>query len=205
MDKIFTKKNLFLVVPIVIFSACIIVMLALGISNCDNYILDFFQSHRTSFKTKAALVITNMCSVYVLGAIIAIMLIFFKNKKIWLFASINILLGLGINQIIKLAVARQRPISYMIVDESGYSFPSAHSMISMVFYGFLIYVLYIHIKNKVLKNVIAVVFAVLIPCIAMTRIYLGVHYPSDIFAGLLFGYIYLIIYVSIIKKYIQKG
>lgn len=205
MDKIFTKKNVFLTIPIVLFSIVIVLMLSIGVTKCDTYVLNLLQGIRTSNYTLISLIVTNFCSPWVLLAIILIMLIAFKNKKIGLFASLNIVCGLIINQIIKFAVARQRPISYMMIDESGYSFPSAHSMIAMIFYGFLIYILFLTIKKKWLRNMVVVLIALLIPCISFTRIYLGVHYPSDIFCGLLFGYIYLVIYITIIKKYMFKN
>ena len=58
----------------------------------------------------------------------------------------------GINLILKLIFSRQRPLEYMLIDESGYSFPSGHSMVSIAFYGFLIYICYNLIKNKAARK-----------------------------------------------------
>lgn len=204
MKKIVNKKNILIALPLVIFLILLVVMLSLGITRFDEYGLKFFQSLRTSKYTKIVLIVTNFCSPWILLGIILTMLLVFKNKKIGLFASINIVCGLIINQLIKYMVARQRPISYMLIDESGYSFPSAHSMIAMIFYGFLIYILFINVKRKWLRNILSVLISLLILSIAVSRVYLGVHYPSDIFCGLLFGYIYLVGYLKIVKKYIQK-
>ena len=204
MDKILTKRNVFLFIPICIFSVILILMLCLGVGRCDEFILNILQNNRTKILTVIALIVTNMCTPYVFLAIILILLLYFKNKKIGLFASFNLLLALVINQIIKHIVARQRPLSYMLIDESGYSFPSAHSMMSTVFYGYLMYIIFTKCKNKTLKIITLILFPLLIFSIALTRIYLGVHYPSDIFAGILFGYIYLLVYITIIKKNIAQ-
>ena len=143
MDKIFTKKNVFLTIPIVLFSIAIVLMLSIGVTKCDTYVLNLLQGIRTSNYTLISLIVTNFCSPLVLLAIILIMLIAFKNKKIGLFASLNIVCGLIINQIIKFAVARQRPISYMMIDESGYSL-------------FLVY----HLLEYILVYIIQVIFFV---------------------------------------------
>ena len=204
MKSIFTKRNLFLIIPMILFSIMLAIFLIFGISKVDDYILKAFENMRNPVLTTVVLIITNLCSPYVLLIIIFLLLIIFKNKKFGLFLSLDVFFGVVINQIIKFIVARQRPVGYMLIDETGYSFPSAHSMISMIFYGFLMYILYVNIKSKKLKKSLVVLMSILIILIALTRVYLGVHYPSDILAGLALGYIHLIFYVNIVKKYMFK-
>lgn len=86
----------------------------------------------------------------------------------------------------------------------GYSFPSGHSMISAAFYGFLIYLIYKKVKNKKLKITLIIVLSILIVSIGISRIYLGVHYTSDVLAGFTVSVSYLIIYTSIVKKIILE-
>ena len=92
-----------------------------------------------------------------------------------------------------------------MVSETGYSFPSGHSITSMVFYGYLIYLIYKYVDNKKIKIPLIIVLAILIPLIGLSRIYLGVHYTSDVLCGFLLGWIYLIIFISISNKYIIKN
>ena len=94
---------------------------------------------------------------------------------------------------------RPRPIEFRIIDENGYSFPSGHSMVSAAFYGFLIYLIYKNIKNKYLKWGLITILSLLIIFIGISRIYLGVHYTSDVLAGFLISISYLIIFTSLIK------
>jgi len=94
---------------------------------------------------------------------------------------------------------RPRPTEYRIIDESGYSFPSGHSMVSMAFYGFLIYLVYKKVENKYVKWLLCTLLSILILLIGVSRIYLGVHYASDVIGGFCFSIVYLIVFVRVIE------
>ena len=133
--------------------------------------------------------------------LLAIILFFIiKNKKVGLLAGANLIIITILNQALKIIVQRPRPTEYRIINEAGYSFPSGHSMVSMAFYGFLIYLIYKNIKNKYLKISLIVVLSLLIVMIGISRIYLGVHYTSDVCAGFLVSLSYLIIYINFANK-----
>jgi membrane-associated phospholipid phosphatase len=93
---------------------------------------------------------------------------------------------------------------YRIIEETGYSFPSGHSMISMAFYGYIIYLIYKYVKNKYIKWISIVLLSILICSIGISRIYLGVHYTSDVLGGFLISVSYLVIYISSIKKLLPE-
>ena len=86
----------------------------------------------------------------------------------------------------------------------GYSFPSGHSMISAAFYGFLIYLIYKKVKNKKLKITLIIVLSILIVSIGISRIYLGVHYTSDVLGGFLLSISYLILYTNIVNSIVDS-
>ena len=126
-----------------------------------------------------------------------VLFITIKNKKIGLLIGINLVTITILNQIFKFILQRPRPTENRIINENGYSFPSGHSMISMAFYGFLIYLIYKYVKNKKLKYISITLISILIIFIGISRIYLGVHYTSDVLAGFLFSISYLIIFILI--------
>ena len=138
--------------------------------------------------------------------IIAIISILFcikliKNKKL----SLGIILNLAgitiINQILKFIFRRERPSGYRLIEMSGYSFPSGHAMASLAFYGLLIYITKRLVKNKYLKILLITLNIAIIILIGVSRIYLGVHYLSDVLTGYSISIIYLLITTKLLNKY----
>lgn len=123
-----------------------------------------------------------------------------KNKKYPKFIILNLALVFVINRILKLIIARPRPERLQLVFEKGYSFPSGHSMVAFGFYGFLIYLIYKNIENKKIKYPLVAFLALLILFIGISRIYLGVHYVTDVIGGFIFAFLYLIVFVKYLYK-----
>ena len=124
-----------------------------------------------------------------------------KNKKL----SLGIILNLAgitiINQILKFIFRRERPTGYRLIEMSGYSFPSGHAMVSLAFYGLLIYITKRLVKNKYLKILLITLNIAIIILIGVSRIYLGVHYLSDVLTGYSISIIYLLITTKLLNKY----
>ena len=153
--------------------------------------------------TPIAKVITEFGGAIFLITLSIILLIVIKNKKIGILIWINLAISTIINQVLKNIIQRPRPTEFRIINQNGYSFPSGHSMASMTFYGFLIYLIYKKVKNKYLKWTLISLLSILIILIGASRVYLGVHYTSDVIAGILISTSYLIMFISIIKKYLE--
>ena len=154
----------------------------------------------TDFATPIAKFITNFGGAIFLSTICIILFIIIKNKKIGLSIIMNIAIIAILNQVLKRILQRPRPTEFRIIEETGYSFPSGHSMVSMAFYGYLIYLIYKYIKNKYVKCISIVLLSILICSIGISRIYLGVHYTSDVLGGFLISVSYLIIYIMFTNK-----
>ena len=127
-----------------------------------------------------------------------------KNKKTGLYILANLGIATILNQILKNIFQRPRPTEFRIINETGYSFPSGHSMVSMAFYGFLIYLIYKNVKNKYLKWISITILSLLITLIGISRIYLGVHYTSDVLGGFLISISYLIVFTNFLPRKRRK-
>ena len=158
----------------------------------------------SDFVTPIAKFITNFGGAIFLSIATVMLFLLIKNKKIGLSIISNIVIITILNQLLKRILQRPRPTELRIVEETGYSFPSGHSMVSMAFYGYLIYLIYRYIKNKYVKWTLITILSILICLIGISRIYLGVHYTSDVLGGFLLSISYLVIYISSIKKLIPE-
>lgn len=158
----------------------------------------------SDFVTPIAKFITNFGGAIFLSIATVMLFLLIKNKKIVLSIISNIVIITVLNQLLKRILQRPRPTEFRIVEEKGYSFPSGHSMVSMAFYGYLIYLIYRYIKNKYVKWTLITILSILICLIGISRIYLGVHYTSDVLGGFLLSISYLVIYISSIKKLLPE-
>ena len=158
----------------------------------------------SDFATPIAKFVTNFGGAIFLIILAMTLLILIKDKKIGLSILSNLVIITVLNQLLKIILQRPRPTDYRIIEETGYSFPSGHSMISMAFYGYLIYLIYKYVKNKYIKWISIVLLSILICSIGVSRIYLGVHYTSDVLGGFFISISYLIIYISVVNKFLIR-
>ncbi len=197
---------------IIIFIATIVFLAILWTLDSDNImrndmlIYNFISKHFINdISTMFFKFITNLSGEVFIITLTVLLVIFIKNKKLKLIIPINLIIITLLNLILKNIVQRPRPTEFQIISEKGYSFPSGHSMISMAFYGLLIYLIYRYVRNKKLKYSLIISLSILIFLIGISRIYLGVHYASDVIAGFCISLSYLLIYINIVKKLVLKN
>ena len=165
----------------------------------DKQVYSFISKFIKPSITPNIIRITRITSASVVIIITILVLILFKNKKYGIYMSINLILITLFQLILKNIFTRNRPIDINLIDETGYSFPSGHSLTSMAFYGFIIYLIYTSKLSKKIKIISITSLVILILMIGISRIYLGVHYATDVIGGFSFSLTYLIIYTNIIK------
>ena len=163
----------------------------------DNNIYLLLNNLENSILTNFFKIITYLGSAYILIFLAFISLFFIKKNNKYKYISINLALAFLFNQILKNIFRRTRPLFKHLVKESGFSFPSGHAMVSFCFYGLIIY--FIHKSNLKHKRIYEILLIVIIVLIGLTRIYLGVHYFSDIIGGFLFGLLYLLLFIRLLK------
>lgn len=193
-------KNIVLSV-LVIFLIVIIFLLKMDkLSWLDDTIYNFISLFICQEFTNFFKFITNFASFTYITIFIILIFIFVKDKKIGILVAVNSINGMIINRILKSIFVRSRPDVVKLIKQGGYSFPSGHAMASMTFYGILIYLIYKSNINKKLKCILIIILSILILLIGISRIYLGVHYASDIIAGYIVSLIYLIVFINIVNK-----
>ena len=198
MSKI-TKQSL----KIILFSLCIILFVYLTkllllneIKLFDDMVFNLVANLRCEPLTIIFKFFSFLCSFYFVTILTIIIMLFSKDKKVTFYIVLNVLFCFFLNQTLKFFFARSRPTEINLIVENGYSFPSGHSMLSLAYYGFFVYlILNSNIKRK--NKILAIIsLALLIFFIGLSRIYLGVHYASDVLAGFAISAAYLILYIQ---------
>lgn len=108
--------------------------------------------------------------------------------------------SLALMFILKNLFGRQRPDIPLLREAAGLSFPSGHAFMSVTFYGLMIYIVWETIKRPWLKITLAVLLVLLIHIIGFSRIYLRVHYASDVIAGFATGFLWLVTSLWIMRR-----
>ena len=166
---------------------------------------ELVTTRMTDGVTWGAKIITKMASPVVLVLLTFVLFGVLKDKKTKYSIFINLAVAASLNSIIKHVIQRPRPVGYRLIDEKGYSFPSGHSMVSMAFYGYLIYIINTNVKSKWIRIVSTILLSILIVLIGTSRIYLGVHYTSDVCGGFCVAIAYLMVYTGILKRMSNKN
>lgn len=186
-------------------SCCLVLFVILGyivkfyettLQFIDQPISDLIRAHMTEGKTAFYIAITQLGSGTVIAGLVFLVVLFCLYRKyfseaLWVLINAALIAGIG-NYLIKFVFERQRPSVTHLVTETHFSFPSGHAMGSMLFYGTLILILPAVIKNQRWRIGVQIALGLLILLIGISRIYVGVHYPSDILGGYLLGAAWLV-------------
>jgi len=124
-----------------------------------------------------------------------------QRRKIHLFL-LAVVLTLGVSEIAKYLFQRSRPdLNLALISAQGYSFPSNHAVIAVVFYGLLSYFLFQFLKREWLKKILILSLAILVFLIGGARIYLGAHWFSDVIGGWSLGLSLLILFLGFYQRW----
>lgn len=157
----------------------------------DKAVLDFFISMRREWLTEIMKAFTFIGGIeFIFPASAALLVWFWLSKRIFhfllLFFSVSVSAGLVF--LLKDFFARLRPgIESQLVNENSLSFPSGHAMMAIAFWGVLAYFLAKRVRNRFWKNFSVAIIIVLAFSISISRVYLGVHWPTDILGSWILG------------------
>lgn len=171
-------------------------------SSLDDPVRRFFYGLRNDVMTPFIIGITHMSHTKFITALCLILLILRPTRKIYgIPVSAGAILVTILNKTIKHIVQRMRPGDIRhLVHEGGFSFPSGHSITSMFVYGLLLYLILTHVKKRWLRNLLAAMAAIPMILVGPSRIYLGVHYPTDVLAGWCLGFAALMAVIEVLQR-----
>ena len=193
-----------LVLGLLLFFYLVRLINANTISILDNYIYNLIKGFISPKMTPIVKFITEFGNYTVMIPVIILFYLFNKDKSFNRYFTINLVAIFTSNFIVKNIIRRDRPIDINLIIENGFSFPSGHSMVSFAFYGFIIYYVYCSHLSKLEKTIIISILTLLVLMIGLSRIYLGVHYASDVIGGFVLALVYLIIFIKYIYKKEKK-
>ncbi|HEY0828729.1 MAG TPA: phosphatase PAP2 family protein [Bacilli bacterium] len=178
-------------------------------SEFDSVTEEFIRGLASEGLTTAANMITRLGSGKVEGLIwliIICFLIFLKKRYLdAIFVTISCGGGWRLNYMLKWTFKRERPLYENIAQVDGFSFPSGHAMVGTAFYGMVGFLIWDHLRRQGKPAwPIAVITTIFLLVLGLTRIYLGVHYTSDVLAGYIAGGAWLAVCIVVLTKLRNK-
>lgn len=157
--------------------------------------------------TKIAIAVTSLGTVYIelvlLLAIVPLLILVWNRRmeaQVWILQFVIAWpLNIGMKQIFR----RSRPALEYLASAGGFSFPSGHAMVSVPFYGMLAYFVWLALRgsNPAAARISVAGFTLVILAIGLSRVYLGVHYASDVAAGFAAGGILLFGCIKAVRRF----
>ena len=199
------RRMIIITVSVILFFIIVYFLASNQIQAFDEKVYSFFKPMISGHATMLFRLITATGGAIFLVVFTLFLVIFRKEKITRIAIPLNLVLVTVLNVVVKEIARRPRPADIGMIQEIGFSFPSAHAMVNTAFYGFLIYLIFCNEKNKTKRNVLCILFTLLILGICSSRIYLGVHYASDVLAGMCLSLVYLAIFTKWYKGMKQKS
>lgn len=168
----------------------------------------FVANNRNNFWNGFFKIFTHIGALPIVAGIslLAVILIWFvmKNKRMSVFYAVCFACVCLANFMLKKIVKRVRPEHLMLVEETGFSFPSGHAMLIFAFGALAIHFIWKTIQNKPLKIALISIVSALIGLVGFSRIYLGVHYLTDIIAGFLCSFVIVMAFIMLYNTKLFK-
>jgi undecaprenyl-diphosphatase len=175
------------------------------VSRIDSWLIRHIQQLESDYWTGVMKVITYIGSkpiVIFIVMVIAICFLLFKHYREMAMLIVAVAGSAVLNHYLKQLFTRARPDIHPLITETGYSFPSGHSMNAFTLFGIMTVLLWTFLPSRVGRSVLVGFSLFMIIVIGLSRIYLGVHYPSDVIAAYLASctWICLVIFVASLKQ-----
>jgi len=204
------KKYLNFILAGILIAALVVIMVLIkngGIVEFDNNVFNLVTRNENIYLENMYKVFTFLGStIFIIVACLAILVIciLMKKKKIGFVIVGSVAISTIVNNVIKLIFRRPRPEVRRLVVEKSFSFPSGHTMAAVTLYGILIFFVMRSKLNKKVKLAISIVLGLLPICVAISRIYLGAHFASDVIGAAITSTALLLVETYFIAKHYDK-
>ena len=179
-----------------VFISCLVV--TQNTQAFDSAICSYVYGHRSAGLTVFFKAVTNRGNWQTIASLCIILSLVPRTRRsAGIPVSAAAILASLIQRALKVSFHRARPdLALHLISQGGYSFPSGHSFTVLIFYGMIIYLCRTNLKNRAAANTITALLAVLIFLIGISRVYLGVHFPTDVLGGWSLALCVLMILIS---------
>ena len=176
-------------------------------ANFDHYVRMQIHEYASPGLTKAMIATSFLGGDgLTIAAILAfVVFLYFHWRRATLWLVVTILGALVLDLTLKYAFHRARPTPFFVNLPRTYSFPSGHALFSFCFYGVLAGLLMGRVQSQLVRNIIWTAAAILVAAIGFSRIYLGVHYPSDVIAGYLAASLWVSTLMALDRLRVRRG
>ena len=201
------RENLMIIVlsvALLIFVYLLQNVMSGDIRRIDGIAYQFFVVRlRRDWLTPIMQSFTSLSAPVVLAVMLIVVAAFAPGRMPGRFAAANLVGIVALNFALKEIVQRPRPEGFRLIAETGYSFPSGHSMVAVAFYGFLIWLIIRYEEDRLQRWIWSLALFFVVIMIGISRVYLGVHYFSDVVAGYCVAAVWLVIFTRIIVPAFQ--
>lgn len=170
----------------------------------DLAVTQWFYSVRNDYLNSIFTFVTHLGDVWFITALCVILILIPPARSkgfTWPLVACALIPAL-LQRLLKYLVKRPRPdIDMFLIDQSGYSFPSGHSLTGLVFYGFAIFLINRKFPGRRTTKVCSILLVFLIFMLGVSRLYLGVHYFTDVLAGWTIGGVLLFLLIKVYLRY----
>jgi undecaprenyl-diphosphatase len=176
-------------------------VLAGGSQPTEQALLDSISEARHPALTELALLVTNLGDAWLLAivSILTVVALAFRSRRDALFVAASVAGAGVIHYLLKALTARPRPSLAAVYEPGGFSFPSGHSMATFCFFVAVALLVPRELGRARIAAFGAVALTVLV--VGLTRVYLGVHYPTDVLAGWTIG----LAWVALLHTWLREG
>ena len=189
-----TAKKILLAAALLFIFILTWVVFVYGRNSFDQKIFSLITPHITENRTRIMRFISFLAKHTFLTPLIFLLITYFlikKNKWMAIRTATVLLSSLLLMSILKRLIQRQRPPDPLVEGITNFSFPSGHTFMGVAFYGLLIWYASVYISNKWTRRLAVSLLLLVIAAIGFSRIYLRVHYATDVIAGICIGFVWL--------------